>query len=290
MYVEPPPELGKRTGFIAILKKFLSQGIREAYCSAPRSDLHSVPAIASIFSRIDLVLSGQKHMIWPELDSMSDAMLQPGDAHFAAAGAVKHPQWDSLHEMSSIVFMHDCIRFTYICYDTINDYFQNAAANIFYHTVHPLSPPGHAMLDALIQLSGRGKRPGFKEALTALLHIALSALEDDNPTISSKSLLTFQKVHQYLCDNFTQPITRESVASTLSLNHSHISRLFGRYSSLSFKETLQQLRMEHAKKLLRSSDLQIKEIACACGYCDATFFIAAFRKFYGITPGKFRLS
>ena len=60
-------------------------------------------------------------------------------------------------------------------------------------------------------------------------------------------------------------ITRESVAAHFQITPSYISHLFKRYSDCSFNQLLQRLRLNHAAKLLTSSDMPIKLISSECG-------------------------
>ena len=47
-------------------------------------------------------------------------------------------------------------------------------------------------------------------------------------------------------------------------------------------------RLNHARTLLRSTDLSVMEIAMQCGYTDMSNFIRRFRRQYGMTPLQFR--
>ena len=53
-------------------------------------------------------------------------------------------------------------------------------------------------------------------------------------------------------------------------------------------EYSQDLRLEHGKKLLAETDLTIQEIAEDCGYAEHANFTTAFRKKYGVVPGRWR--
>ena len=48
------------------------------------------------------------------------------------------------------------------------------------------------------------------------------------------------------------------------------------------------MRLEYAKQLLTFSELNISEIAAACGYVSPAFFTSEFRKKYGSSPSEFR--
>ena len=47
-------------------------------------------------------------------------------------------------------------------------------------------------------------------------------------------------------------------------------------------------RIDMTKHLLSSTDLQINEIASACGYQNSTHFMRQFKEKVGMTPSKFR--
>jgi len=49
-----------------------------------------------------------------------------------------------------------------------------------------------------------------------------------------------------------------------------------------------KLRLAEAKRLLGETDMKIEEIAEAVGYLGSNAFIRIFRKYEGITPGKYR--
>jgi AraC-like DNA-binding protein len=55
-----------------------------------------------------------------------------------------------------------------------------------------------------------------------------------------------------------------------------------------FNQTLRRLRLEHAALLLKNTHMSINEITDACGYLSSTYFIAAFKKYFRVSPGKYR--
>ncbi len=50
----------------------------------------------------------------------------------------------------------------------------------------------------------------------------------------------------------------------------------------------QELRLEHGKTLLQDPKLGIQEIAEECGYPDHSNFTKAFKKKFGVVPGRWR--
>jgi two-component system response regulator YesN len=55
-------------------------------------------------------------------------------------------------------------------------------------------------------------------------------------------------------------------------------------------EYIAKLRLSHAKRLLLETSLKIDDIAEKVGYLGRNSFIRIFKKYEGITPGKFRTS
>jgi len=52
---------------------------------------------------------------------------------------------------------------------------------------------------------------------------------------------------------------------------------------------LQDLRMQNAESMLRSTFLSVKEVAFASGISDVSSFAREFKRRYGVTPSKFRV-
>jgi two-component system response regulator YesN len=93
----------------------------------------------------------------------------------------------------------------------------------------------------------------------------------------------------YIKAHFADPdLHLEDVASSVNLSPSHFSTVFGRETGESFKSYLTRIRIEHAKALLRTTNLKCSEIAYQSGYNDPHYFSYAFKKNTGIPPQQFR--
>jgi AraC-like DNA-binding protein len=53
---------------------------------------------------------------------------------------------------------------------------------------------------------------------------------------------------------------------------------------------LQKLRLERTAVLLLKNELSIEEIAAVCGFCDRHYLTKMFKKHFGQSPGRFRIS
>ncbi|MDE6945286.1 MAG: helix-turn-helix transcriptional regulator, partial [Lachnospiraceae bacterium] len=72
------------------------------------------------------------------------------------------------------------------------------------------------------------------------------------------------------------------------LNVSYLSKLFKQETGQTIKSYVTAARMDTAQNLLKYSDLSYFEISAALGYSSQSAFTYAFRKFTGMTPGKYR--
>ena len=54
------------------------------------------------------------------------------------------------------------------------------------------------------------------------------------------------------------------------------------------KAYIREKRMQHARHLLRTTDLQIGTVALHCGIPDIHYFAKLFKKETGMTPGQYR--
>lgn len=105
----------------------------------------------------------------------------------------------------------------------------------------------------------------------------------------SKNLQLLEQLKQYIHARFTDPsLQLEQIADAFGLTASYATRFFKNQTGIPLMRYVDQLRMEQAKQLLRTTDLQLKDITEAVGYVDITNFIRKFKKYEGITPIRYR--
>ncbi|HEX2948308.1 MAG TPA: AraC family transcriptional regulator [Armatimonadota bacterium] len=237
----------------------------------------------------DVPLSGEKHVICGAGQHTEHGLLHPGDVLYSPPLAWKWPVWDRLHELCCFVFTEKLIRVTYVELPAPLPDGQRPVCVCFYHTQLPPSVGIRNILHTLSVLAAEGDPENATVDLTrGLFRMARAQLVADQTPLMTKAQVTFQQVQQYLVENFGQPINRKLVARIFQLHPGYLSRLYQERCGVTFSHILQKLRMEHAALLLKETDFSIDEITVRCGYRSTTFFITAFRKYYGMSPGRFR--
>src|SRR5215831_9475397 len=84
------------------------------------------------------------------------------------------------------------------------------------------------------------------------------------------------------------PCSLHRLASEFNLSSSHLQHLFKRQTGLRLGHLLAEQRLRKAAHLLKSTNMRIKEIACAVGYEHASSFIRAFERYFNEPPHAYR--
>ena len=69
-----------------------------------------------------------------------------------------------------------------------------------------------------------------------------------------------------------------------------LSRIIKRQTGYTFKQLLEERRLEQALFLLKNTDLTIEDIALSIGYENLSFFYRLFSKKHNMTPRQYRLN
>lgn len=86
----------------------------------------------------------------------------------------------------------------------------------------------------------------------------------------------------------SQKFNIDALCHMVHVSHSYLCKIFHREEGITAKNYLTALRMNEALRLLKNSELSIKEISFRVGFTDEVNFMKAFKKFYGKTPSEYR--
>ncbi len=96
------------------------------------------------------------------------------------------------------------------------------------------------------------------------------------------------RVIDFMHHHFAKEITLDQLAREAGVSRFHFVRLFRSRLHVTPHRYLVRLRMNRAKLLLRTTDLDIHAVALACGYTHAGRFAAGFHATFGAHPSGFR--
>lgn len=96
------------------------------------------------------------------------------------------------------------------------------------------------------------------------------------------------EIEKEIKTNYASNLTLKELSERYFLNSAYLGQIFRKKYGCSFKDYLNQYRMEEAAKLLLRTDRKIYEIAESVGYKDVDYFVNRFIAIKGCTPAKFR--
>ena len=160
-----------------------------------------------------------------------------------------------------------------------------------------LNPKARIRTDALIHKmedEGRLSDDYTHDYLTLyLIELFLTILRDgvilyEAIRVNEQMTPDIETAVKYITANYALPITLESVAESISLSPTYLSRKFARVMGLTFKEYVNYIRIKQAAQMLLITDDSITSIATACGFNSSNYFKDIFRRTNGLSPREYR--
>lgn len=119
---------------------------------------------------------------------------------------------------------------------------------------------------------------------------SLIAMADLTPRLDRGGLATWQarRVDDYIRANLSVNLRIDDAAQQAQLSSSYFSRAFKLTFGQTFSQYVIHRRVEHAKHLLASTNLQIAEISLDCGLADQPHLTRLFKRLVGSPPNAWR--
>jgi AraC-like DNA-binding protein len=100
-----------------------------------------------------------------------------------------------------------------------------------------------------------------------------------------------KRIEKWMADKgFTEPgITIDTLAIRLYTNHKYLSTYINTYKHQTFRDWINELRIEEAKNLLlQYPEITGSEVAHQAGFSDRSHFLRQFKKHTGVSPTKWK--
>lgn len=98
------------------------------------------------------------------------------------------------------------------------------------------------------------------------------------------------RIAEHVSRRFSEPLTVPEIAKAVGMHPTAATKMFKKICGVSLIHYVTQHRILHAQRLLLATDQKILDIALASGYRSASRFYAAYKKFCGDSPQRFRAS
>ena len=155
-----------------------------------------------------------------------------------------------------------------------------------------LSKPFHreellAVLAQLVELRSK-LRARYTQLPTEKTNITTSAVQETEYSMEDAFL---KKASALIHDNIADPtFAVQEFCKALGMSYPVVYRKLSALTGRSPALYIREIRLNHAKGLLQSTDFTVSEIAYDCGFNDPKFFSRVFSKEFGQSPSVFRNS
>lgn len=106
-----------------------------------------------------------------------------------------------------------------------------------------------------------------------------------------KAIDSEKQIHsviQYIQEHYCENISASSLSERFNMSANHISNLLKQEVGMRYNDYITQLRLNHAKNLLLTTNRSVKDITTACGYFSQSHFTKLFIEHMHCTPIEYR--
>ncbi|GBG05739.1 DNA-binding response regulator [Paenibacillus agaridevorans] len=130
--------------------------------------------------------------------------------------------------------------------------------------------------------------PTFESAVHYLQQTAEVIFSHKKEDIAERDREVVRKIKQYIKQNLAGDLSLTRIASLVGFNRSYLSRLYKQMTGKGLSEYIFEVRIHHAKTLLRQPQLKIHEISDLLGFESPAYFTRFFKKATNLTPTEYR--
>lgn len=108
---------------------------------------------------------------------------------------------------------------------------------------------------------------------------------DQNPQSYQKY---FKQIEAFIAENMQLPISRAEIASAIHVSPDYVSHIVRSVAGCSCKGLITREKMKYAKKLIKTTDQPIGNIASECGYDSFAYFSKIYKSINQVSPSQDR--
>ncbi|MDY3988841.1 MAG: AraC family transcriptional regulator [Massilioclostridium sp.] len=182
-----------------------------------------------------------------------------------------------------------------------NKIINNFFVNYFYQMnktkdyVHFRCSQNHLIEETITSLIAEylGKKPAYYQVIQSYLIILfayLSRIYSEQHFIEQQDLEKIgilPDIISFIAQNY-QSVTLTEIQNVFNYSSGYTSRLIKHHTGKTFSEIVHDFKLNHAKELLVSTNLNITDIAEKIGFNDSHYLNKVFKKRFGITPTQYR--
>lgn len=141
-------------------------------------------------------------------------------------------------------------------------------------------------VELIKRLAGCDSLPAIKQEIGCIFDRIQREYESGQRRQSDRLVMEIQ---EYVRDNLAdQNLSVSDVAEQFGMSQSNLSKYFRRQTGVKMLDYIHTERLARAKALLTGGQHSVQQVAEQVGYLNSVAMIRAFKRYEGVTPGRFR--
>lgn len=154
--------------------------------------------------------------------------------------------------------------------------------------ITPSNPDTFASLFSKMYEEWQQRKIGYKNRCTSILYTVFERLEKSTTDSSDSRTELIQRGLLYMNMHFANPaLTVSEIAEQCNVSEVYFRKIFKSIYGISPLRAINNLRIDHACKLLESGYYRVSEVATMSGFEDTKYFSTCFKKHTQKTPYEY---
>lgn len=167
----------------------------------------------------------------------------------------------------------------YVCFKVVNHFLEYIESE---YEVNKSGGERYVFYQELNQLQSLEE---IKVWLEQFIDQSTDFLNENHVSYNEKLIIDLKS---FIHANYKEPIVLDDLGKLFHKNPAYLCSLFSKAVGNTIFEYITKVRLNNAKKLLRTSNLKVSEICKQVGYENQKYFNQVFKKNIGTTPGLYR--
>ena len=149
-------------------------------------------------------------------------------------------------------------------------------------------PPGsqEALFRQIALIRSAKTMEELEQQLHRIYTTMAGLLETD---VQRKDLSWSRKISAFVRNNYSDPtLNADRISRHFGLHPAYISHIFHQSTGMKLLDYIHTTRIDHIKRLLRSTNMSLEDIARKTGYYDRYSMSRVFRRYVGMPPSDYR--
>lgn len=149
----------------------------------------------------------------------------------------------------------------------------------------------HFLFDLLFRVLEGNYTLGNFIYLSQVLSLILAEIYDrEKADTTQEQNRHVTNVVRYMYRHLHENLTLEQITEEFELSKSYLNAVFQKYTQHAPMDFFMNLKMKEARRLLKTTDQYVYEIAQSLGYTDQYYFSRIFKRIVGMSPKQYRHS